>query len=149
VLQISSLMMFAFSGLLAVATSILMAGSGREGRWRRAKPGATVIALISAVGLLLSTATVYLTYRPYWYIFHGSMVRGDWSQTRDLRDFLAATSLLPGVGPFSDLYLALPVYFWTGVTVLGVIGLAFIFLRHFLDRPRANGLQHSPLKSSG
>ena len=29
-------------------------------------------------------------------------------------------------------------YVWTGVTLLGVIGLALILLRHFLARPRVS-----------
>ena len=29
-------------------------------------------------------------------------------------------------------------YFWTGVTLLGVSGLALILLRHLLGRPHAN-----------
>jgi hypothetical protein len=29
-------------------------------------------------------------------------------------------------------------YVWAGVTLLGVIGVALILLRHFLGRPRAN-----------
>jgi ABC-type bacteriocin/lantibiotic exporter with double-glycine peptidase domain len=35
-------------------------------------------------------------------------------------------------------------YVWAGVTLLGVIGLVLILLRHFLGRPRANRLQHHP-----
>ena len=66
------------------------------------------------------------------------------SRTRDLRNFLMATHVLPGPAPGGDLCLNLPVYFWTGVTLLGVFGLVLVFLRHFLGRPRANGLQDSP-----
>jgi hypothetical protein len=94
--------------------------------------------LTSAVGLLLSSATVYLTYRPYWYIFQRAILNGDRSQTRDFRDFLMATQWLSGVGPHSYLLVNLPFYFWTGVTLLGVIGLALILLRHFLGRPHAH-----------
>ena len=111
---------------------------------QRVRPGATVVAFASAVGLLLSSATLYLTYHPYWYILQRGILNGDRTQARDLRDFLLNAQMLPGVRPGSDLSLNLPVYFWTGVTLLGLIGLAFILLRHLLARPRPDDIQHIP-----
>jgi hypothetical protein len=130
--------MLIFSGLMVVAASILIAGSRRGGRLvaPRTRPVATIVALTSAVGLLLSSATIYLTYRPYWYIFQHGILDGDRSQVRDLRNFLMAAELL--VPP------NLPVYFWMGVTLLGVIGLVLILLRHFPAQPRPNSFHHSP-----
>jgi hypothetical protein len=146
VLQISSLMMVLFSGLMVVAAAMLIAGSrrGRRPGVPRSRPLATVVALTSAMGLLLSSATIYLTYRPYWYIFQRAILNGDRSQARDLRHFLAAIRGVPGLKPGSYLPRNLPVYFWAGVTLLGVIGLVLILVRHFLGRPRANRLQHHP-----
>ncbi len=140
VLQISGLMMLIFSGLVVVATSLVIVGSRRGVGFaaQRAKPAATIVALTSAVGLLLSSATIYLTYRPYWYIFQRAVLNGDRSQTRDFRDFLTATHVLPGYASDSYLLVNFPFYFWTGVTLLGVIGLALILLRHFLGRPHAH-----------
>jgi ABC-type transport system involved in multi-copper enzyme maturation permease subunit len=139
-------MMVLFSGLMVVAAAMLIASSRRGGRpgVPRSRPLATVVALTSAMGLLLSSATIYLTYRPYWYIFQRAILNGDRSQARDLRHFLAAIRGLPGLKPGSYLPRNLPVYFWAGVTLLGVIGLVLILLRHFLGRPRANRLQHNP-----
>jgi len=88
--------------------------------------------------LLLSSATIYLTYRPYWYIFQRTILNGDRSQTRDFRDFLMATHVLPGVAPHSYLLVNFQFYFWAGVILLGVAGLVLILLRHLLGRPRAN-----------
>ena len=105
---------------------------------------ATLVALTSATGLLLSSATIYLTYRPYWYIFQRAILNGDRSQTRDLSDFLMATRVLPGLEPWGHLTPNLPMYFWTGVTLLGVIGLVLILLRHLRGRPSAHGLQNHP-----
>ena len=147
VLQISSLMMIVFCMLLVVAGSALIAGrhgSGPHGA-SRTSPVATTLALTSAMGLLLSSATVYLTYRPYWYIFQRAILNGDRSQARDLREFLMAVRTLPGFRPVSYyLLLNLPVYFWTGVTLLGVIGLVLIFLRHLRGRPSAQRVQNHP-----
>jgi len=73
---------------------------------------------------------------------------GDQSQTGDLYAFLNATEMPPGGSPHLSqtllealVYSGSPsflFYVWTGVTLLGVIGLALILLRHFLGRPRAN-----------
>jgi hypothetical protein len=139
-------MMIIFSGLMVVAASVLIASSRRARRPHapRTSPVATIVALASAMGLLLSTATIYLTYRPYWYIFQRAILNGDRSQARDLSDFLMALRVLPGIGLGSDLTANLPTYFWTGVTLLGVIALVLIVLRHFPGRSRASRLQQNP-----
>lgn len=146
VLQISSLMMVVFSGLMLVAASVLIAGRLGSGRPSapRTSPAATIIALTSALGMLLSSATIYLTYRPYWYIFQHAILNGDRSHARDLSDFLVAIRMLPAVGLGYNRTADLPIYFWTGVTLLGVFGLFLIFLRRFAGRPRASKVQHSP-----
>jgi hypothetical protein len=150
VVEISGLMILIFSGFILVATTVLIAGSRRGARpaAQLARPLATMVVLTSAVGLLFSAVTLYLTYRPYWYILQGAVQTGGQTPARDLRDFLTATQMLPGVP--SRVYLWLDsllfsgsptflFYFWTGVTLLGLIGLALIFLRRFLARPRTSG----------
>jgi hypothetical protein len=148
VVQISGLMIFLFAGLAVAAASILLVG-GRRGAGsaaQRAKPVATMVVLASAVGLLFSSATLYLTYRPYWYIFQRAVRDGNISQAHDLRHFLMATQVPPGVSPHGYLWVNSLVYsgspnflfyFWSGVTLIGLIGLVLILLRHFLGRPRA------------
>jgi hypothetical protein len=146
VVEISGLMILLFSGLVVVAALILIAGSRRGARpaTQRAKPVATIVILTSAVGLLFSSVTLYLTYRPYWYIFQRAILSGDRIQTGDLQEFLGSTQTLPSVPP--HLYLLLDAlvysrspsflfYVWAGVTLLCVIGLALILLRHFLGNP--------------
>jgi hypothetical protein len=49
-----------------------------------------------------------------------------------------AAHVLPGYASDSYLLVNFPFYFWTGVTLLGVIGLALILLRHFLGHPHAH-----------
>lgn len=145
VLQFSSLLMLIFAALLVVAASVLIAGNRQRERSRQSKRGVTVfVALTSAVGLLLSSATVYLTYRPYWYIFQSAILKGETNQTDDLRSFLAATHALPGIKPYGDSSLRLPVYFWTGVLLLALAALILILLRNFRGRPSTNRLQHNP-----
>jgi len=155
VVEISGLMILIFSGFVVVAISILIAGSRRGARpaAERTRPVATMVVLTCAVGLLFSCVTLYLTYRPYWYIFQSAILNGNRVQTRDLQEFLSSTQMLPGVPHHvyvlldALLYSGSPsflFYVWAGVTLLGVIGLVLILLRHFLGRPRANRLQHHP-----
>jgi tetratricopeptide (TPR) repeat protein len=157
VVQISGLMILVFSGLLVIAAAILLIGGSASRRTpsaaQRAKPVATLILSSSAVGLLFSSVTLYLTYRPYWYIFQSAVLNGGRSQARDLIYFLNETKLPAGVSPRAYLLLHSLVYsgspnflfyVWTGVTLLGLIGLALILLRHFLSRPRVNRLQNHP-----
>ena len=149
VVSISGLMILIFSGLVLVATSILIVGSrGARPAAQRARPVATIVILTSAIGLLFSSVTLYLTYRPYWYIFQSAILTGDRVQTRDLDEFLISTQTLPGVPHRLNilldalLYSGSPsflFYVWAAVTLLGVSGLALILVRHFLGRPRPNG----------
>src|SRR5208282_2367402 len=126
VVEISGLMILLFSGLVVIALSILIAGSRRNAgpAARSAKPVATMVVLTSAVGLLFSSVTLYLTYRPYWYIFQSAILNGDRVQTHDLRDFLTSAQRLPGVPPHvyvwlnALLYSGSPsflFYVWAGV----------------------------------
>jgi hypothetical protein len=147
VLQISSLMMMIFGVLMAASLVTLVAGrrgGGNAGAARRVGRVATIGVLAGSVGLLLSFATIYLTYRPYWYIFQRALLNGDRSQTGDLYDFVMALRVLPGLVPRSELTPRLPLYFWAGVTLLGVATLVLILLRQFRGRPSSGGLlKHS------
>jgi hypothetical protein len=138
VLQISSLTMLLCCGLMLLAVlALIVAGRRRPNAPnQRSKSLPTAIALAAGVGFLLSSATVYLTYRPYWYIFQSTLLNGNRSHARDLQNFLIATEVVPGIPPGH--YWQLPVYFWAGVTLLCVSGLVLILLRHFWGRPHAH-----------
>jgi hypothetical protein len=140
VLEISGLLTLVFSGLLAIAASILIASSRRGARLdvRSARPAATLVTSISGAGLLLSSATIYLTYRPYWYMFQRALVNGDETQTSDLLRFLGLTQYLPGVRPRD-----FRVQFWWGVILLGIFGLILILLRQLRGHAPADTIQHS------
>ena len=150
VVEISGLMILVFCGFVVIAAAILIAGSrrGAGAAAERAKPVATIVLLASAVGLLFSSVTLYLTYRPYWYIFQTAIQNGGGVETRDLQEFLSSTQMLHGFSPrgyivFLNalLYSGSPsflFYVWTGVTLLGVFGLALILLRRVRGRPHVN-----------
>jgi hypothetical protein len=150
VVEISGLMIQIFAGLAVIATLILIAASRQAAGpvVERAGPVATIVVLASAVGMLFSAITLYLTYRPYWYIFQSAILNGDRVETNDLRYFLNYFPMLPGVSPRGYqallnalLYSGSPsflFYVWTGVTLLSVIGLGLIILRHILGRPHVH-----------
>jgi hypothetical protein len=151
VVEISGLMVLLFAALVAIAASILLAGSRR---WagpvaQQARPVAVIVILSGAVGMLFSSVTLYLTYRPYWYIFQTAILNGERVPSADLQFFLTELSLFHGVSSphlirtLMDalFYSGSPsflFYVWTGATLLGVIGLALIVLRRLRGRPRAN-----------
>lgn len=146
VVEIAGLMILVFCGLIVIAAAILIAARRRGARpaTRRAVPMATIVVTSSAVGLLFSSVTLYLTYRPYWYIFQSARLNGQSVQTRDLSEFLNSTQMLPGMSPhlFQTLLEALLYsgspsflfYVWTGVTLLAVSGLVLIVLRGLRSR---------------
>jgi hypothetical protein len=147
VLLASGLMILIFSSILVVVTPILIAGRRRKEppTAQAAKPVMALVALVamtSAVGLLFSSVMLYLTYRPYWYIFHGAILNRDSSQAQDLRAFLESTRMVFGL----HLYLSPGdrIYLWVSVTLLAAIGIVFILLRHFLGRARMPVLRQSP-----
>ena len=144
VLMASGLMFLIFSGILMVATLILIAGRRRSARPAvdRVRPVATMAVLASEVGLLFSSVMIYVTYRPYWYIFQSAILNRDSSQAQDLRVFLNSTQMI------FDLHLYLSpgdrFYLWASVISLAVAGMVLILLRHALGRARAPALRHSP-----
>lgn len=140
VLQISALMLLIFSALLVAAVSILAAAGRDRNRFGLSRQGVVVfMTLTSAAGLLLSSATVYLTYRPYSYLLHGVLPSGGAGQDTGLRNFLTAIHSLPGID--GDLYAKLPVYFWAAIILAAVAGLTLILLRHIREPQRLNEAQ--------
>ncbi|MGH9326712.1 MAG: hypothetical protein ACRD2B_08525 [Terriglobia bacterium] len=140
VLQISALMMLIFAGLLASTAVLLIAGWRSRKRSRRSARGVMVfVTLTSAVGFLLSSATVYLTYRPYWYLLQGELLKSSTGESSGIRSFLAAIRRLPAVD--RGILLNLPVYFWAAVILAAVAVLTLIFLRHLRSPPRLTEAQ--------
>jgi hypothetical protein len=87
-----------------------------------------------AVGLLLSSAMLYVSYRPYAEIVQRFIHTGDESCIRELSEFLDYTLVLLGAQGFKN-RLDFVFYFWLGVNALCVIALLLMAVRHFQNRP--------------
>ena len=113
-------------------------------------PVATALGFLGPVGLLVSSVTLYVTYRPYAAIYTRFLQTGDTSQLRILREFLEFTRSPIGTqlyrftptphGPaFFGPYISaheFTFYFWLAVTVLGVATLAAMGGWHLVRRFR-------------
>jgi hypothetical protein len=91
------------------------------------------LSIGGASGLLLSSLTLYLNYRPYAQIFQRYLRSGDESRLREFSEFLGYTQFPFGVMGF-DAALKITVYFWAGVTLLCLVSLLFVLTRYFLNR---------------
>lgn len=145
-LQIAAVLGVVFIGLVlaAILISIFRRGPGGDAGARRTKARAAMLGFTGAAGLLLSTATIYLTFRPYWYIFQSAVLTGDRSHVADLADFLVAAQMLPSLGQNREWLLHLPFYFWAAVILSGIAGLGFILLRHLRTSTPAKDLPQNP-----
>ena len=109
----------------------------------------TGLGLFGAAGLMVSSITLYVAYRPYAAIYTRFLQTGDASQLKILRDFLEFTRApfgtqmyrpFPGhhgpvvvPSPYVSTH-AFTFYFWLAVTVVGVATLAAMGGWHLLKR---------------
>jgi tetratricopeptide (TPR) repeat protein len=137
VVRISGLMMLFSGGLALICVSRVIAKGGllRPGTLRVSRVTVT-LGIGSAAGLLLSTAMLYVSYRPYAEILRAYVRDGDQSRIEELTEFLAYTQLPLGVHDSNQLDFVF--YFWSGVTALCVIGLLLAVLRYLQNRPQTS-----------
>lgn len=100
------------------------------------------LAFTSAIGALLSSAVLFVSYWPYSQLFRRFLNTGDDYHLSDLSAFLGDTQLPLG-SEFSmgSWYVAswnIVFYFWFAVTFLCVLALTIAIFRHFQTRPRAH-----------
>jgi hypothetical protein len=88
------------------------------------------LGLISSVGLLMSSAALYMSYRPYAEIFQQFIRTGSESQLRELSQFLAYTRMPLGVQGFHQLR-DFVFYFWFGITAICVASVLLLLARRF------------------
>jgi hypothetical protein len=137
--------------MLFCAALLLLCGFGVMIRNRSLKlgslhPSRATLALgfSAAVGSLLSSAILFVSYRPYAELLQRFLSKGDDAQLFELSAFLRDTQLPIGsqfnLGPGSWYVGSSRVvfYFWLGLTILCALAFFTAVLRHFHHRTRAN-----------
>jgi hypothetical protein len=145
VVRLSGLAML-FCAVLLLVCALGVVVRGRSLRLSSLHPSRLTFALGSAaaVGSLLSSAILFVSYRPYSELLQRFLITGDDAQLSELSAFLRDTQLPLGsqfnLGPGSW-YVAswnIVFYFWFAVTLLCALAFAIAVLRHFQTRPRAS-----------
>ena len=96
-----------------------------------------VVGLCGAIGALLSSAVLYVTYRPYAEILQRFIRNGDETSLTEVSSFLDTTQLPLGAPGFLDVSQFV-FYFWFGVVLLCTFVLLVAVIRRFQYRARAN-----------
>jgi len=100
------------------------------------------LAFTSAIGALLSSAVLFVSYWPYSQLFQRFVKTGDDFHLSELSAFLGDTQLPLGsqfsmgswyVGSQNAVF-----YFWFAVTILCALALLIAAFRHLQTRPRAS-----------
>jgi hypothetical protein len=135
-----------FCAVLLLVCALGVAVRGRSLRLSSLHPSRLTLALGSAaaIGALLSSAMLFVTYRPYSELLQSFLSTGDDAQLSELSAFLRDAQLPIGsqfnLGPGSW-YVAswnIVFYFWFAVTILCVLALLAAIFRHFQTRPPAS-----------
>jgi hypothetical protein len=131
ILNISGIAMF-FCASVVLLCAVIKVARSRSIQLSKLHAGrvTTVLGCGGVIGLLLSTTTLYLSYRPYAENLHAYLRDGDTSRLRTLGVFFNYLD-------YSSFYY-LPsymVYFWTGIIGLCAIALAFTTVK-FMSRYR-------------
>jgi hypothetical protein len=144
-LRLSGLLMLLCGALLLLCASGLVVRN-RSLRLGSFHPSGLTLALGScaAVGSLLSSVVLFVSYRPYSELLRLFLVKGDEAGLSELSAFLRDAQLPIGsqfhLGPGSWYVASWNVvfYFWFAVSLLCAFGLLVALLRHFQTRSRTS-----------
>jgi hypothetical protein len=96
----------------------------------------------AAIGALLSSAILFVSYRPYSELLQRFLNKGDDAQLPELAAFLRDTQRPLGsqfsMGTWYISSSMMVFYFWFAITILCALALLVAILRHFQTRPRAS-----------
>jgi hypothetical protein len=100
------------------------------------------LAFTSAIGALLSSAVLFVSYWPYSQLLQRFVETGDDFHLSELSAFLGDTQVPLGsqfsMGPWYVGSQNVVFYFWFAVSILCALVLAIAVFRHFQTRPRAS-----------
>jgi hypothetical protein len=127
-----------FSGGLLTICAFAVIIRGRSLRLSSLRPSRLTLALgfAAAIGSLISSAILYISYRPYAEILQRFILKGDETGLSEFSNFLEATQFPLGAQRFQLTEFVF--YFWFSVTLLCILALMFVLVRHFQSRLRAN-----------
>ena len=137
ILGIAGIVMFLCFALLPLCMIVTIARSGsiklgnlRSGVFTR------VLARCSVIGLLLSTAALYLSYRPYAEMFRMYLRDGDPTSLLTVGAFLNDLNYSQTPPPHQAMYSlwTFPMYFWAGIIVLCFVALIFVTAKFIWQR---------------
>ncbi len=123
--------------LLTCTLGILVRGGSVKPRSFVTSPLTLAVCFSSALGALLSSVMLYVTYRPYSQILQRFTVSGDKGQIPELGRYLEEMQLPIGARGYIDATDA-AFHFWCVVTVLCVLAILFAFLIHYRQRRPAS-----------
>lgn len=126
-------LLFSFGLLLVCAAGVIVRGKSLRLTALRPSPLTLGIGFTGALGTLLASAVLYVSYRPYSEIFQTFIRKGEDASLSDLASFLGATQIPLGADSFLGVYGA-AYEFWGIVTVLCVLVLSFAVFLHFRHR---------------
>jgi hypothetical protein len=128
-----------FSGGLLLTCALAVIVRGKSFRLSAFRPSrlTLVVGLCGAIGALLSSAVLYVSYRPYAEILQRFIRNGDEASLTELSSFLDITQLPLGAQGFLDVSQFV-FYFWLGVVLLCILALLVAVLRHFQHSTQAS-----------
>jgi len=128
-----------FSGGLLLTCVLAVMAHGKSFRLSALRPSRStlVVGLCGAIGALLSSAVLYVSYRPYGEILQRFIRNGDETNLAELSSFLDNTQLPLGAQGSLEVSKFVS-YFWFGVVLLCIFALLVAVLRRFQHRARAN-----------
>jgi hypothetical protein len=135
ILFLGSLLAFCVIGVMVRSHSVKLTSL---------RPSVLTLALAfsSAVGVLLSSAVLFVSYWPYSHVLQRFVSDGDESGLPELSNFLGNSQLPLGSGlRIGSWYVGVSnvvFYFWFAVAILCILALLLAVLRHFQTRPRAS-----------
>ena len=135
--EVSGLLMPFSAGLLLIwALAVIAKNKSLRLTALRASSGTPALGLSSAIGLLLSSAILYVSYRPYAEIFQQFIRTGNDRRIPEFGEFLDYTQTPLGAhGLWNQADFVF--YFWLRVSALCVLALLFVVIRHLAHHHRA------------
>jgi hypothetical protein len=128
-----------FSGGLLLTCGLAVMVRGKSFRLSALRPSRLTLTFgfCGAIGALLSSAVLYVSYRPYAEILQRFMRNGDETNLTELSSFLDTTQLPLGAKGFLDVWQFV-FYFWFGVVLLCIFAFLVAVLLRFQHRTPAN-----------